>query len=101
LLHLLYFWAVLRATMFVSRVARHENRLAPRFVTIRYDAKVTSDGHTLILGWSECTVRCVVQLSFLRRQSGWLRLVPRLRGMHRSAMGNKMHVFKRLCTDLT
>ena len=30
--------------------------------------KVAEDGHTLILGWNEATLRCVVQISFLRRQ---------------------------------
>jgi hypothetical protein len=30
--------------------------------------KVVEDGHTLILGWSEATIRVVIQLSFLRRQ---------------------------------
>ena len=30
--------------------------------------KVAEDGHTLILGWNEATLRCVVQIAFLRRQ---------------------------------
>ena len=30
--------------------------------------KVAADGHTLILGWNEATLRAVVQCSFLRRQ---------------------------------
>jgi hypothetical protein len=30
--------------------------------------KVIEDGHTLILGWSEATIRVVIQISFLRRQ---------------------------------
>jgi hypothetical protein len=30
--------------------------------------KVAENGHTLILGWNEATLRCVVQISFLRRQ---------------------------------
>ena len=30
--------------------------------------KVAESSHTLILGWNEATLRCVVQISFLRRQ---------------------------------
>ena len=30
--------------------------------------KVAADGHTLLLGWNEATLRCVVQIAFLRRQ---------------------------------
>ena len=30
--------------------------------------KVLEENHTLILGWNEATARCVVQMSFLRRQ---------------------------------
>jgi hypothetical protein len=30
--------------------------------------KVAESSHTLILGWNEATLRCIVQISFLRRQ---------------------------------
>merc|ERR1719324_1723852 len=34
-------------------------------------SKVMESGHTLILGWNECTLRCVCQIAFLRK--AWMK----------------------------